>query len=179
MRPRERSVGKERVMSLPQTTGGYALAPDDGEALWFEGGLVIVKATAPQTEGRFAAVEFRGPRGFAAPLHVHHDDDEFFLVLAGEVRIQLGEAVVEGVPGSLVYGPRNVAHSFHLDSDDARLLLLLGPAGVEGFFREGGKPAGSFGLPPAEEQFAGREVLMKIAKRYGQDFVGPPLPPKS
>jgi len=57
--------------------------------------------------------------------------------------------------------------------------LFSGPAGVEGFFREGGKPAQSRGLPPADEQFIDRQDLMEIAKRYGQDFVGPPLPPKS
>jgi quercetin dioxygenase-like cupin family protein len=173
------SLRKEGTsMSLPDTTDGYALGPDDGEALWFNGALLLVKATAAQTSGRFAAVEFVAPKGLAAPLHVHRDDDEFFLVLSGEVRFQLGEAVIEGVPGSLVYGPRGVRHSFHVDSPEARLLLLFGPAGVEGFFREGGKPARSHGLPPAGEQFPDRQALMEIAKRHGQDFVGPPLPPK-
>ena len=33
-------------MSLPLTTGGYALGPDDGEALWFNGALLLVKATS-------------------------------------------------------------------------------------------------------------------------------------
>jgi hypothetical protein len=56
--------------------------------------------------------------------------------------------VIEAVAGSLVYGPRDVAHAFHVDSAEARLLLIFGPAGVEGFFREGGKPARSLGLPP-------------------------------
>src|SRR5687768_13190478 len=128
-------------MSLPQTTKGYAMQPDDGEALWFNGALVLVKASADQTEGRLAAVEFLAPKGFAAPLHVHRADDEFFIVLAGEVRFQLGEEVTEGGPGSLVYGPRGVGHSFHVDSPEARLLLIYGPAGTERVFREAGKPA--------------------------------------
>lgn len=106
------------------------------------------------------------------------DDDEFFLVLDGEIRIQLGDEVIEGVTGSLVYGPRDVAHSFHVDSEEARLLLLFGPAGVEGFFREGGKPAESRTLPPPGEEFLDRQALMQIAGRYGQQFVGPPLQPK-
>ena len=165
-------------MSLPQTTTGYSLGPDDGEALWFNGALVVVKASAAQTEGRLAAVEFVAPKGFASPLHVHRGDDEFFVVLAGDVRFQLGEAVTEGGPGSLVYGPRGVAHSFYVDSPEARLLLIFGPAGTERLFREGGKPARSNGLPPADEKFIDRQVLMEIANRYGQDFVGPPLPPK-
>jgi hypothetical protein len=100
------------------------------------------------------------------------------MVLSGEVRVRHGEAVIEAVAGSLVYGPCNVPHAFHVDSTEARLLLFFGPAGVEGFFREGGKPARSLGLPPAGEQFLDRETLKEIASRHDQEFVGPPLPPK-
>ena len=165
-------------MSLPQSTGGYGLGPGEGEALWFNGGLGLLKATADQTEGRLAAMELLAPKGFASPLHIHRREDEFFLVLSGEVRVQHGETVMEAVAGSLVYGPRNVAHAFHVDSAEARILLFFGPAGVEGFFREGGKPARALELPPADEQFLDRQALMEIASRYDQEFVGPPLPPK-
>ena len=166
-------------MSLSRSNGGYGIGPDEGEALWFNGGLGLLKATADQTEGKFAAMELRARKGFAAPLHRHQDDDEFFVVLSGEVRVQLGEDVIEATGGSLVYGPRGVGHSFHVDSQEARLLLLFGPAGVEGFFRDGSKPAPYVGLPPEDEVFPDREALMKVASRYGQEMVGPPLPPKS
>jgi len=165
-------------MSLPQTTGGYGLGPGEGEALWFNGGLGVLRATGDQTGGRFAAMELLAPKGFSSPLHIHRREDEFFVVLSGEVRVQHGEAVIEAVAGSLVYCPRDVAHAFHVDSAEARLLLFFGPAGVEGFFREGGKPAGSLGLPPPDEQFLDRQAIMEIAGRYNQEFVGPPLPPK-
>ena len=108
-------------MSLPQTTGGYGLGPGEGEALWFNGGLGVLKATGDLTGGRFAAMELLAPKGFASPIHIHRAEDEFFVVLSGEVRVQHGDAVMEAVAGSVVYGPRDVAH---------------------------GKPAGSLGLPP-------------------------------
>ena len=165
-------------MSLPQTTGGYGLGPGEGEALWFNGGLGLLKATGDLTGGRFAAMELLAPKGFASPIHIHRAEDEFFVVLSGEVRVQHGDAVMEAVAGSVVYGPRGVAHGFHVDSAEARLLLFFGPAGVEGFFREGGKPAGSLGLPPPDEQFLDRQALMEVSSRYDQEFVGPPLPPK-
>jgi len=165
-------------MSLPQTTGGYALGPDEGEALWFNGGLGLLKTTGDQTEGRFAAIEVRAPQGFASPLHIHRNEDEFFLVLSGEVRVQHGETVIEAEGGSLVHGPRNVPHAFRVDSEEARLPPFFGPAGVEGFFRDGGKPAPRIGLPPADEQFLDKQALTEIAARYGQEFVGPPLPPR-
>src|SRR6266700_4420566 len=59
-------------MSLPTTqTDGYVLHPDEGEAHDFlAGGRLVIKATAGQTGGKFAAVEFWGPRGFGSPIHV-------------------------------------------------------------------------------------------------------------
>ena len=129
-------------MSSPQTVGGYALGPGEGEALWFNGGLGVLKATSDQTAGRFAAMELLAPKGFASPLHIHRREDEFFVVLSGEVRVRHGEDVMEAVTGSIVYGPRGVAHGFHVDSAEVRMLLFFGPAGVEGFFRDAGKPAG-------------------------------------
>jgi len=165
-------------MSLPQGAGGYVLGPGEGEALWFNGGLGVLKATAQQTDGKFAAMELLAPKGFASPLHIHRNEDEFFVVLSGEVRFRHGDAIVEGVAGSLVYGPRDVPHAFHVDSPEARLLLMFGPAGVEGFFRAAGKPAGSRELPPPGEEFIDRESLMEIGRSFNQEFVGPPLPSK-
>ena len=101
-------------MSL--TTGSTGLWPGEGEALWFNGGLAVLRATGDQTEGRFAVLELLAPKGFASPLHIHRSEDEFFVVLSGEVRVQHGEDVIEAVAGSVVYGPRDVAHAFHVDS---------------------------------------------------------------
>ena len=165
-------------MSLPETSGAYALGPDDGEALWFNGALGLMRATAKQTDGRFAAFELRPRRGFAAPLHSHQNEDEFFLVLSGEVRLQHGDEIVEGIPGSFLYTPKGIGHSFHVDSDEARVLLFFGPAGVEGFFREVATPARSFSLPPADEPVPDRETIVGIMRRHGQTVLGPPLPPK-
>src|SRR4051794_6300922 len=106
-------------MSLPRTNGGYGLGPDEGEALWFNGGLGLLKATTELTDGRFALMELWAPKGFASPLHIHHSEDELFVVISGEVRVQHGEAVNEAVAGSVVYGPRDLPHGFRVDSPEA------------------------------------------------------------
>jgi quercetin dioxygenase-like cupin family protein len=167
------------MMSLPETREGYGLGPSEGEALWFNRGFGLLKATSELTGGRFAVMELLAPKDFVSPLHVHRSEDEFFMVLSGEVRVQHGDVVSEAVAGSVVYGPRDVAHAFRVDSTEARMLLFFGPGGVEGFFRDAGKPAGFLGLPPADEQFIDKEALMAIGRGYNQEFVGPPLPPKS
>lgn len=165
-------------MTLPLSTAGYALGPGEGEALWFNGGYGVFKATGELTDGRFAAMELLAPKDFASPLHIHRDEDEFFVVLSGEVRVQHGDDVIEAVEGSLVYGPRDVPHAFRVDSPEARMLLFFGPSGVEGFFRAAGKEARSAGLPPPGEEFLDRNALIEVAARFRQEFIGPPLPPK-
>src|SRR5204863_3050509 len=119
-------------MSLPTNkTGGYVLHPDEGEAHdSFLSGALVIKAAADQTGGKFAAVEFWGPRGFGSPIHVHSGDDESFVVLEGEVRFRLGDEDVDVGPPSFVYGPRGIAHGFTRNSDSGRVLLFFGPASV-------------------------------------------------
>src|SRR5438552_18997157 len=107
-------------MSLPGASGGFARGPGEGEALWFNGGLGVLRATGDQTEGRYAVMELLAPRGFASPLHIHRKEDEFFVVLSGEVRVQHGEAVIEAVAGSVIYGPRDVPRALHGDAAEAR-----------------------------------------------------------
>ena len=163
-------------MSLPTNrTGGYVLHPDDGEAHDFvRGANLVIKATADQTEGKFAAVEFWGPKGFGSPIHVHSEDDEFFVVLEGELRFRLGDEEVSVGPRSFVYGPRGVAHGFTMDSDTGRVLLFFGPAGVEEFFREASEYVAT--LPPGEPPDP--KTMGEIASRYGQQNVGRPMPPR-
>jgi hypothetical protein len=36
-------------MSLPRTTDGYGVKPGEDEALWFNGGLGVLRATGDQT----------------------------------------------------------------------------------------------------------------------------------
>ncbi len=141
--------------------------------------FALLKATGEQTEGRFTAMELRAPRGFASPLHIHRAEDEFFVVLSGEVRVQHGDVVMEAVAGSIVYGPRDVAHAFHVKFRRGTSAPVLRTGRSRGFFRDAGKPAGFLGLPPADEEFLDRDALKAIGARYNQEFVGPPLPPKA
>ena len=48
-------------------TQPYALAREEGLAVWFLGTLVIVKATSEQTGGAFGLIDNLMPAGFASP----------------------------------------------------------------------------------------------------------------
>jgi quercetin dioxygenase-like cupin family protein len=91
-----------------------------------------------ETGGRFALIEHTiPPRALAAPVHTHQDEDEYSLVLAGRVGVEIGDEVVEAGPGDLVRKPRGVPHAFwNAGDEEARLLELISPAGFEGYFAE-------------------------------------------
>ena len=58
-------------------------------------------------------------------------------VIEGRVGALLGDEVVIGGQGSLIFKPRNQWHTFWNAGDEpARLLEIISPAGFEKFFRE-------------------------------------------
>jgi quercetin dioxygenase-like cupin family protein len=89
-------------------------------------------------EGRFGLIEHPIiPRGLAAPLHLHTREDEYSFILEGRWGFQLGDDVLYGEPGDLVYKPRNVWHAFWNASDEpARLLEIISLSGFEHYFVE-------------------------------------------
>ena len=155
----------------------FGLKEGEGGAWWWGGGLVTAKATGRETGGQYTLVEVLEPQRAAAPLHVHHNEDEAFYILEGEMTFYVGEETIKAGPGSFLFGPRDVPHTYTVDSGPARLLFLLTPAGFEGFIRETSEPTTSATLPPPSEEppdEAEMEELMAIAARYGNEIVGPP-----
>jgi quercetin dioxygenase-like cupin family protein len=155
----------------------FAHEPDEGEGWWWFGVLATIKATAEQTGGRYTLVEIQAPDGYRSVLHVHHQEDEGFWILEGELTFYVGEQTIKAHPGSFLFGPKDVPHAFTVDSGPARLLFVFTPAGFEGLIREMGEPARSLTIPPQpgeppDEAEMGR--LMAIAARYGGEILGPP-----
>lgn len=152
----------------------YHLGADEGEAWWFLDTLMTVKAAAPQTQGGFTLIEQRAPAGFGPPLHVHHDEEEAFYVLEGQLAVRCGEQDWTATEGSFVLLPRGVPHAFAVTGGrECRLLQITSPAKFEGFVAEAGRPAQSLTLPEPARPDA--PALAQIAARYGNEIVGPPL----
>jgi len=157
----------------------FALDPEEGEALWWMGGLATIKATGEQTGGRYTLVEVLVPEFpmEESLLHVHHFEDEGFYILEGEMIFYVGDKTIKAKPGSFLFGPKDIPHTFSVDSGTARLLFILSPAGMEGLIREMGEPAKSLSIPPPPEEEpdeAEMERLMAIAAEYGGEMLGPP-----
>jgi quercetin dioxygenase-like cupin family protein len=158
--------------------GGVAtqVTPGDGERLWFLGTLATVKVPGEAVEGRFALIEFLFPRHASPPLHTHPQDESYF-VLDGRLTVQAGEERFEIGEGGTAVVPMGMAHTFRVDSDTARVLVLSTPAGIERFVRDGGVPASAPTLPPADAPRPSPDEMERIFRAHGQVNVGPPLEP--
>ena len=68
-----------------------------------------------------------GRRAAARLLHVHHNEDEWFYVIEGELTLWVGGETIVAPAGSFVYGPRDVPHTFLVTSTEARFLMVTAP----------------------------------------------------
>ena len=161
-------------MSQAATALVIAQRQDEGDARWFLGALSTIKASAETTAGRVAVTENWAPRGHGSPLHVHHNEDEWFYVLSGELTFWVDGQVTRATEGSFVFGPRDVPHTFTVSSDEARFLLVIEPAGFENFLRALSEPAESPTLPPTSLEPPALEAMMAAAAEYGLEILGPP-----
>ena len=157
-----------------QAGNPIALGQEEGEAIWFLSFLATIKASAETTGGRVAVIDHLAPQGAGSPLHVHHNEDEWFYVTEGELTFWVGGKVISAAAGSFVYGPRDIPHTFTVTSPQARFLVVAEPAGFEKFMRTLSVPATARTIPPATVPPPSMERIMAAAAQYGLEIVGPP-----
>ena len=148
----------------------------EGEQLWFVGTLATIRVPGEAVGGRYALIEFLFPRGASPPRHTH-PQDESYIVVDGQLTVQAGERRFELGPGGTAAVPMGVAHTFRVDSETARVLVLSTPAGLERFVRDGSVPAAAATLPPPDAPRLSTEELARVFEAHGQINVGPPLGP--
>ena len=118
------------------------------QSVWYSGGLLTFLITGEDTRGEFALMELVARKGSVPPPHIHHREDETFYVIEGEMTFSIGDRTIKAVPGSVVFAPRDVAHSFTIDSEQVRILAQITPAGLEGFFKACSVPALTYSIDP-------------------------------
>ena len=151
-------------------------AAGDGERRWFLGTLATIKISGEAVEGRYALIEFVFPHGASPPVHTH-PQDESYVVLDGELTIVAGAERFQLEPGGAAVVPLDIPHTFRVDSDTARVLVLSTPAGLERLVRDASIPAGAATLPPADAARPAPDELARIFAAHGQVNSGPPLGP--
>ena len=150
---------------------GYSLSAGEGERIWIVGDTMTLKATGQDTDDRLLLLENLTAPGGGPPPHVHTREDEFFYVLDGTFEIRIGDELRTLGPGGFAFVRRGTVHNFRNAGDHpARILVGFTPAGMEGFFRESGRPATDDGpAPPLDDDEITRTIA--AAETYGVQAV--------
>src|SRR5436309_5136763 len=146
-----------------------------GERRWFLGTLATIRVPGEAVDGRFALIEFLFPQHASPPLHTH-PQDESYVVLDGRLTVQAGADRFVLEQGGVGVVPTGVAHTFRVETETARVLVLSTPAGIERFVRDGSVPATAETLPPPDTPGPSPERLEEIFRAHKQVNLGPPLP---
>ena len=152
---------------LTRRTEPFIVQPGGGRQLDLGQFEALVLADDRGTSGAFTVLQTQGePPGFGPPLHVHRDAAEAFYVLQGTYRMYAGEHQELCGPGSFVYVPADVAHTFVVVSEQpGKKLNLFSPAAMVGFFED---------LAEADANGTATHALLgEISERHHMGIVGP------
>ena len=130
--------------------------------------------TGDQTAGAFFVAEVSVVPGGSNPPHIHHREEETFYVQQGTLTVHVGGKTLTASAGDFIRLPRGVAHSFVNNGNvDAKVLLVVAPAGLETFFKEAFYPVEdrSAAMPPMTGEFMAR--VFAAAVKCGMEFVPP------
>ena len=129
------------------------------EAIDFLGATARVLATG---DG-LGLVHMDMPAGEMPPLHVHHNEDEGFYVLGGELTLYLPGESVTLRAGDFLLAPRGVPHAYEVGPEGARTLVSSTPSGFERFVMAVG----------ALDEVT-PEILSSVAAEHDIEILGPP-----
>ena len=133
---------------------------------WYEGThgeRIAVRLSSLETNGAYAVVESIAAPGCSPPMHLHRNEEEHFIVLAGSYRFAIDDQLFDAVAGESLTVPMGARHSWrNLSDKPGRLLVVLTPGGFEECIQ-------TIRNSPADK-------IEEVAAQYGCIIVGPPIP---
>ena len=138
-----------------------------GQAVNILGISMLIRVHGRDTNGTLAVVESHDSPGGGPPPHIHHREDETFQILEGEDEFTVGGQTLLAQPGTTLFAPRGVAHTYRcVGRGGGKLSVVLTPAGFEEFFAEIGA------MTPQQQQDIPK--VIEIGEKYGLEFLPPP-----
>lgn len=149
--------------------------PQEGETLSVAGSNYRILLSGEQTAEKLGVIEMNVPPGSGPAPHQHPHFQESFYVLEGEIEVRTKDRTYIAQKDAMVTIPINgPVHCFkNISGENARLLCIVTPAGLEGFFKEVGK-AIPYGTMPDEPLSPDeKQKLKEAAIRHGQELYPP------
>jgi quercetin dioxygenase-like cupin family protein len=141
--------------------------PGDGSSGTLGSIGVDFKLWGDDTGGAVSVVEHPFPVGALVPPHLHTREDEYSIVIEGEIGFRSGDREAVLGAGGYITKPRNELHAmWNAGAVPARMIEVISPAGFENFFRELSELLLSVSEPDLSQ-------IAEIAGRYGLQFGQP------
>jgi quercetin dioxygenase-like cupin family protein len=128
---------------------------------WHMGSRFVWHATGADTGGAYALAEIDVRAGAEPPPHVHAHEEESYYVLEGTIDFFIDGEVRTARAGDFVILPRGHTHAFIVQSERARALLCITPAGLEEAFLATSEAEPPSGPPP-------REAIERVLAIHGE-----------
>jgi len=130
----------------------------------------------PAENGRaFDLIIFKMRRGNEPPPHVHSREDEFFYVLAGEMKVYVERRTFAVRAGECMFLPRGKPHAFLVTSEELQNLALISPGGFLDAVNKMNAPAERMEVPTDLDTitYANADVtdIIKVFEQYGVRFL--------
>jgi len=122
------------------------------------------KVGSGDTQNALFVMEQHSLKAGGPPLHLHHEQDEFWYVISGEYMFQVGSERYRAQAGDCLLGPRNIPHAYaFVGSSTGRILISFTPAGkIQEYFERPRTP----GVYVADAE---------LYRAYGMELLGGPL----
>jgi quercetin dioxygenase-like cupin family protein len=161
-------------MSTETAVKPYRFAATEGLAdVWWKSGRCTIKAGPDETGNAFSQLVMDEPRGSATPVHIHHNEDETFYIVEGQVSMFGDEGRIDLEAGDYFFVPRGVVHAYLVRSERARMLVTISPSGTEQLFVSLGVPV-TGSEPPTDAVMPPMPELVRLFAAHGTEIIGPP-----
>ncbi len=106
--------------------------------------------------------------GMAVPRHTHTREDEVYFVLAGELKVTVGETNFVLRPGDTLFAPRDIPHQLRNSGNSTNhYLLIFSPSGFEEFVMATAVPAPDNAIAPTEPPAVAVQNVRELVTEYG------------
>jgi quercetin dioxygenase-like cupin family protein len=155
------------VTRAPSAPGLTVVPPGEGRRGTLLPGVdVVFKIHGDHTGGALSIVEHPFEVGALVPPHVHHLEDEFSIVLEGEIGFRSEDQEVVLGPGGYIVKPHGEVHAMWNAGDTpARMIEVISPPGFDESFFQGVANLNEAGPPdPAQIAELAAQARLEMAE---------------
>ena len=147
------------------------LEPNKGKHIAIVGDINTILASKEDTDGTYSFIEAKVFPGGGPIPHIQTREHEGFYVVEGQIIFNVDGQRIEAKPGTFVNIPPDVLHSFKNETNEnAKMIIVLSPAGLEQFFVEAGLEVSNNSLKPPPLTDEEKQKLVSLASKYGMEI---------